>query len=51
MSLSIQLLAALAVLTNAVVYGTLTAWEIQHVRHHLNCRIVESESTDGQRAA
>jgi hypothetical protein len=36
---------------NAVVYGTLTAWEISHVRHHLNCRIVESESTDGQRAA
>jgi hypothetical protein len=36
---------------NAVVYGTLTAWEIHHVRHHLKCRIVESESTDGQRAA
>lgn len=36
---------------NALVYGTLTAWEIHHVRHHLNCRVVESESTDGQRAA
>ncbi len=36
---------------NAVVYGTLTAWEIHHVRHHLNCRIVDSESSDDQRAA
>lgn len=36
---------------NALVYGTLTAWELHHVRHHLNCRVVDSESTDGQRAA
>jgi hypothetical protein len=36
---------------NAVLYGTLAAWEVQHVRHHLNCRVISSESTDGQRAA
>jgi hypothetical protein len=36
---------------NAVLYGTLAAWEVHHVRHHLNCRIVSSESTDGRRAA
>jgi hypothetical protein len=37
---------------NAVVYGTLTAWELQHVRHHLNCRVVNSEATtDEERAA
>lgn len=36
---------------NAVVYGTLTAWEIHHVRHHLNCRIVDSQRNDDEQAA
>ena len=27
---------------NATVYGTLTAWEYHHVRHHLNCRVVRT---------
>ena len=36
---------------NAVIYGTLTAWEIQHVRHHLSGRIVGSDTTAGERAA
>jgi len=36
---------------NAAVYGTLTAWEVHHVRHHLNCRIVTTNATDQQRAA
>jgi hypothetical protein len=37
---------------NAVVYGTLVAWEVHQVRHHLNCRIVDGESTPaGDRAA
>ena len=37
---------------NAVVYGTLTAWEVHHVRHHLNCRVVRLEpAVDEKRAA
>lgn len=37
---------------NAVVYGTLVAWEVHQVRHHLDCRIVNRESTAaGERAA
>jgi hypothetical protein len=36
---------------NAVVYGTLMAWEVHHVRHHLDCRIVTSSDTDQPRAA
>ncbi len=37
---------------NATLYGALTAWEIQHVRHHLNCRVVSTtQRTDDQRAA
>ena len=36
---------------NAAMYGTLTAWEYHHVRHHLNCRIVTTGTADKQRAA
>jgi hypothetical protein len=36
---------------NTVLYSTLVAWEVQHVRHHLNCRVVTTESTDTERAA
>jgi hypothetical protein len=37
---------------NATLYGALTAWEYQHVRHHLNCRVVSTgDQTDEQRAA
>jgi hypothetical protein len=37
---------------NATLYGALTAWEIQHIRHHLNCRVVSTaQRTDDQRAA
>jgi hypothetical protein len=37
---------------NAVLYGTLIAWEVHQVRHHLNCRIVNGESAvGGERAA
>jgi hypothetical protein len=39
-------------LVNAVVYGTLAAWEVHHVRHHLNCRLVTIEPrVDTERAA
>jgi hypothetical protein len=36
---------------NTVLYSTLVAWEMQHVRHHLNCRVVTTEPTDTERAA
>jgi hypothetical protein len=36
---------------NAALYGTLTAWEWNHVRHHLNCRVLRVSDTDEQRAA
>jgi hypothetical protein len=36
---------------NAVLYGTLVAWEVQHVRHHLNCRVVRVPSADEKQAA
>ena len=36
---------------NAALYATLVAWEVQHVRHHLNCRIVQIEPMDGRQAA
>ena len=36
---------------NTVLYSTLVAWEVQHVRHHLNCRVVTTETTDTERAA
>ena len=36
---------------NAVLYSAVTMWEVQHVRHHLNCRVVRTGQTDEQRAA
>jgi hypothetical protein len=36
---------------NAVLYATLVGWEVQHVRHHLNCRIIRIAPADGKRAA
>lgn len=37
---------------NAALYGALTAWEYQHVRHHLDCRVVStSDRTDERQAA
>jgi hypothetical protein len=36
---------------NAALYGTLIAWEVHHVRHHLNCQVVSAGDTDRQRAA
>jgi hypothetical protein len=36
---------------NAAVYGTLTAWEYQHVMHHLNCRVVLTGSQDDEQRA
>lgn len=37
---------------NATMYGTLTAWEYHHVRHHLDCRAVRTTSeADAARAA
>jgi hypothetical protein len=37
---------------NAALYGALTAWELQHVRHHLNCRVVRiAPAADEERAA
>jgi hypothetical protein len=36
---------------NTVLYSTLVAWEVQHVRHHLNCRVVTIEPSDTERAA
>jgi hypothetical protein len=36
---------------NASLYATLVAWEVQHVRHHLNCRIVRIAPANGARAA
>jgi hypothetical protein len=36
---------------NATLDATLVAWEVQHVRHHLNCRIVRIAPVDGRRAA
>jgi hypothetical protein len=36
---------------NAALYGTLTAWEVHHVRHHLNCRVVKVAPADEERAA
>ena len=36
---------------NAVLYSALTVWEVQHVRHHLNCRVVRTAPTDEQQAA
>ncbi len=36
---------------NTVLYSTLVAWEVQHVRHHLNCRVVTTGVTDTERAA
>jgi hypothetical protein len=35
---------------NAALYGTLTAWEYHHVRHHLDCRVVNTRR-DKPRAA
>jgi hypothetical protein len=36
---------------NAALYATLVAWEVQHVRHHLNCRVVRIGRMDGREAA
>jgi hypothetical protein len=36
---------------NAAIYGTLTAWEVNHVRHHLNCRVVAIDPAGEKRAA
>jgi hypothetical protein len=36
---------------NAALYATLVAWEVQHVRHHLNCHSVQNEPIDGRQAA
>jgi hypothetical protein len=36
---------------NTVLYSTLVAWEVQHVRHHLNCRVVTTEPAGTERAA
>ena len=37
---------------NALVYGALTAWEVHHVLHHLNCRVVPiAPPSDAKRAA
>jgi hypothetical protein len=38
---------------NAVLYGTLVVWELQHVRHHIDCHhgSVARGGTDGQQAA
>jgi hypothetical protein len=38
---------------NATVYATLTAWEYQHVMHHLNCRVIMTTAApgDAERAA
>lgn len=36
---------------NATLYASLTAWEYNHVRHHLDCRIVMPSRTDERRAA
>jgi hypothetical protein len=36
---------------NAALYTTLTAWEIRHVQHHLNCQVVKAKQTDAKQAA
>jgi hypothetical protein len=36
---------------NAVLYATLVAWEYNHVRHHLDCRVVGADHTDARQAA
>jgi hypothetical protein len=36
---------------NAALYATLTAWEVQHVRHHLNCRVVRIDTPAGEERA
>jgi|RhiMetStandDraft_4_1073278.scaffolds.fasta_scaffold86705_2 hypothetical protein len=39
---------------NAVLYGALTAWEVHHVQHHLNCRVrvvTIDPPADAERAA
>lgn len=36
---------------NTMLYSSLVAWEVQHVRHHLDCRVVTIEATDTERAA
>ena len=37
---------------NTALYGALTVWEVQHVRHHLNYRVVRiAPPADEERAA